>query len=155
MGMLSASPRAGGASGSDQDCDKLVGLALDRGLDVQQDELVQEPEPIERLAELLGGQTYLVNKVCTTLGMTRFLVVGACRCCGPDHLKPDVPRHRAFGQGFHNANYCSGPVQQPLGYVIRAPVAISHGHPPSVSYRGELRAFRIPVPVLCSLRFAP
>jgi len=35
-GTISASTRAGGASGTDQDGDELVGLALDRWLDAQQ-----------------------------------------------------------------------------------------------------------------------
>jgi hypothetical protein len=40
------SPRATGAGRSDQDCDELVGLALNRWFDAQQGELVEESEPV-------------------------------------------------------------------------------------------------------------
>ena len=119
----------GRTNGSDKDGDEFVGFALNARRGAEHAQLVQEPEPIKRLAQLLGSKADLVHEVCAALGVTRFLVVGAGgrRCA--DHLKRDVPREGTLGEFFCNANYCRGQLQQAFRNVATAGLAISPRYP--------------------------
>ena len=82
----------GGLDRAGEDGNQLVGFADERlGVDPEQLGLLSEPEPVESLAQFLGGDSNFVNEVSAAFGSPRLFVVGAAAGDSSNELVSDVP----------------------------------------------------------------
>ena len=75
--------------------------------------ILDEPQPVQRLAHLLVRDTDLVDEVGATLGTARFLVVRSTAGRRPHQLPQDVFRRRALRERLAQPNHSSREPTQP------------------------------------------
>ena len=148
-GTVSRRARRGNENG-----DQLVGLACYRMNCVgQQAQLLDQLEPVERLAQLLGGNGHLVDEIGATLCVTRFVVVGASRSARTNELKSNMPGYRIPRHFLSQVDDVGSKRKKAFGDVTAAFGSIAHVGSSaddhvgsSADDREELLPFHIPIP---------